>query len=134
MVEASEESESDSTPPKPPTMRGWKRALAVAFTTILGGAVGAWSQYPEENGFDLTVMAVVFGALVGLVLSTFFGPRINFKSFLVAWTLTLIAGIIAGQPLYENRFYRGEAVAWGCSLAFGLVCMASRTRIGRNVP
>jgi predicted branched-subunit amino acid permease len=121
---------SEQPKPKPKTgerqsMAGWKLVPAVVITTILGAAVGAWSQYPEENGFELTQMAIFFGGLVGLVLSSFFGPKINLKSLVVAWIFTVITAVITGQPFYENRFYRADTVAWACSLVFGVACLVS---------
>lgn len=108
-------------------MRGVRLSFAIAATTLLGCAVGDWSQYPDARPpvGSLTALGIVIGGFVGLALASYFGPLVRMRTFILAWLLTVLAAIVSGVVSYGNRFDRGESVAWVSSFAFCLPCATS---------
>jgi hypothetical protein len=103
-----------------------KRALKVISVSLLGVAVGYWSEYPEDfQPSDPTVLAMTFGGVIGLLLACYFASLVTARAFGCAFLFSALAAWIAGILPYENHFYRAEGIAGASSLAFFLWCAAA---------
>jgi uncharacterized membrane-anchored protein len=100
--------------------------MTILFSQTLGTALGDWTS--DSAGFGFGGSAVIFGALLALVVGAYFWTSVSrtllfWTAFILTRPLGAVLGDLLDKPVDEGGFDVNRFAASAVLLAFMVVCI-----------